>query len=307
MSRFKTLLAVGIAVLLIGFFMLSRIQEPMSPSHKVVSVTTFALYDIVRNLAPKDVEVYMVLPFGADIHAYEPTPKSMAKIESSLLLISSGAGLEPWLESVGANQNHIDVSRHVNLLHNEHGCEHEGHHNDAHESRIDPHYWLSIKNMKSATELIASLLEKEFSHAKESIETQKNIYIKKLDELDMEYRVRIQDCEQERIFVNHNAFGYLAHEYHFEVESLLGLSSDEQPSAKRMSELASHVREDHIKTIFFESFSNSKAMQSVADELHVNIEVLEPLANVSEKNAQSSYIDLMQQNLDKIAKALECR
>lgn len=307
MSSFKTLLIAGVSVLALGYFFIPLPNRVESDSQKTISVTTFALYDVTRKLAPKDVEVYMVLPFGADIHAYEPTPKSMAKIESSLLLISSGAGLEPWLEGVGANQNHIDVSRHVNLLHSEHGCEHEEHHNHAHESRMDPHYWLSIKNMKSATELIASLLEKEFSHAKESIEAQKNIYIKKLDELDMEYRVRIQNCEQERIFVNHNAFGYLAHEYHFEVESLLGLSSDEQPSAKRMSELASHVREDRIKTIFFESFSNSKAMQSVADELHVNIEVLEPLANVSEQNAQFSYIDLMQQNLDKIAKALECR
>ncbi len=75
-----------------------------------------------------------------------------------------------------------------------------------------------------------------------------------------------------------------------------------------MVRVIEHVREHDVKTIFFESFVNDKAMKSIAQEAKVSVEVLQPLGNITRDEAQKnlSYEDIMLDNLKKISKALVC-
>ena len=62
----------------------------------LIVVSTFALYDVLTHLARENAQVVMLVPFGVDVHTYEPTPQDMARLEKSDLFVYSGAGLEPW-------------------------------------------------------------------------------------------------------------------------------------------------------------------------------------------------------------------
>jgi len=273
----------------------------------LVSLSTFSLYDIAKHVAKDSVELVMILPFGVDPHSFEPTPKLMAKISKSDLVIYSGAGLEPWTDGFDFNGKVVNMSKHVKLrklsLHHHH---HEKHHKLG---SFDPHYWLDIQNMITATKLITDELIRISPTNKEFYLKNRDKYINKLKKLDDEYRNRLRTCQEDTIIVNHNAFSYMANNYHFNVESLSGLSPEAEPSAKKMIKLVKDIKEHNISTIFFESFANAKAIQNVAKEADIEVDVLQPLGNITADEAKQklSFEDIMKINLQKISKALQCQ
>ena len=310
-----------IFVLVILVFILQMVvtkQDSLSVkdnSKPIISLSTFSLYDITKHIAGDSVDLVMILPFGVDAHSFEPTPKLMAKIQSSALVVYSGAGLEPWIDGFEFKNDVINMSEHVKLREleskedKEHG--HEEHHHGEHcsHSGIDPHYWLDINNMIKSTTIIKDSLVKILPQHKELYEVNTLKYIEMLKNLDSQYRNRIKECKIDTIIVNHNAFSYLSNNYGFNVEALSGLSPDAQPNAQNMIKLIEHVKEHNISTIFFESFVSDKAIKSIASEAKVNVDVLQPLGNITadEADRNASYEDIMNLNLEKISHALECK
>ena len=307
MKNLKNMVFVLVVIALI-FWIISAQQhtnkESVSTKH-LISLSTFSLYDIAKHVAGESVELVMILPFGTDPHSFEPTPKLMAKISKSDLVVYSGAGLEPWTDGFAFKGKVINMSKYVKLRKLGMAHQHEKHHNL---SGVDPHYWLDINNMIIATNLITDEFIKILPKNKKLYIKNKNAYIKSLKKLDEDYRKTLSSCHGDTIIVNHNAFSYMAHNYHFHVESLSGLSPEAQPSAKKMMELVEHVKEHNISTIFFESFVSDKAIKSIASEAKVDVDVLQPLGNITADEAKQKlgFEDIMRQNLQKISKALKC-
>jgi zinc transport system substrate-binding protein len=75
-----------------------------------------------------------------------------------------------------------------------------------------------------------------------------------------------------------------------------------------MLKLIEHIKEHDLSVVFFESFVSDKAMKSIAAEAKEEVDVLQPLGNITADEAEkkSSYKDIMLENLEKITKALEC-
>ena len=302
-------------VFLLQMFVLkqdAKLAQEEKQAKPTVALSTFSLYDIAKNISEDTIELVMILPFGVDAHSFEPTPKLMAKIMKSDIVIYSGAGLEPWTNSFEFKNRVIDMSKHVKLLNSEHGScnheEHNHHHHKGHEEEMDPHYWLDIQNMIDATNLIAEEFSKLSKENEKLYRKNAQIYISELEMIDAEYKKKLKSCKKETIIVNHNAFSYLSKNYGFEVEALSGLSPEAEPSAKNMLKLIEHVKEHDLKVVFFESFVSDKAMKSIASEAKVDVDVLQPLGNITADEAEKklSYKDIMLENLEKIIKALEC-
>ncbi len=273
-----------------------------------VVLSTFALYDSAKHIAADSLNLSMILPFGADAHSFELTPKIMSKIEDSSLFIFSGASLEPWIARI-PTKNSIDMSKHVNLIALEgESCEdedHKDHHHDA--SSIDPHYWLDLKNMIIITKVLQSEFTKILPENKEILQKNADKYSKMLSKLDKKYKKQFSSCKKDTIVVNHNAFSYLSKNYGFKVESLSGLSPQMMPSPKNIKHIHETIKEHNITTIFFESFVSDKIIKSIANDLDVTIDVLQPLGNITKDEIGKNYIDIMDINIQKITKALECQ
>lgn len=275
-----------------------------------IAASTFALYDIAKHISGSSAEVFMILPFGVDAHSYELTPKEMLKINKSDLVLYNGAGLEPWVDGFSFKNRALDISKHVKLkeLEDEHEHHHAGvHHKEQHS--IDPHYWQDLDNMKLAAELIAKELIALLPKHADEYAKNRDSYIKMLQNLDAEYKKKLSSCKLDTIIVNHNAFSYLAQRYNFHIEALSTLSPEAEPSAKTMIELIKHIKEHKVGTVFFESFASDRAIKSIAKETKVKVDMLQPLGNITADDAKAnlSYEDIMRQNLQKIAQALECK
>lgn len=310
----KIALSVSIAILLIAGAIANKKQEVKNAA-PTVAVTTFSLYDVVKHVSGDTLNIVSILPFGVDPHSYEPTPRLVADIEKSTLVVYSGAGLEPWIHGFEFKNKVIDMSRHVSLrkLGLEESCERDHHHDDEKRDEVheafDPHYWLNFSNMQKATNVITKELI-AISPKNEKLYTEnRDAYLLMLKNLDIEFKNKLSTCKHDVIVVNHNAFGYLSDEYGFGVESLNGFSPEAQSNAKNIIRLIQVIKERNVSTVFFESFASDRAIKGVAKEANTTVDVLQALGNITadEAKAKLTYEDIMKENLVKLSEALDCR
>lgn len=287
-----------------------------SSSLPSVSVSTFSLYESARAVAGEGLEIRTIIPLGSDAHMFSPTPKEVARIGNSSLFVYSGAGFESWAEPLRAslpqNVEVLDMSKHVKLIRSEetHAAHHEESHEDEHDhGAYDPHYWLDIDNMI----LMTRKLEAEFSKLSPAnadlFHKNAAAYVAELQKLKSEYANGLKECRSRLLVSNHDAFGYLARSNSLESVSVIGLSSDEQPSAKNIADIVALVKEHGVKTVFFEALINDNVAQTISRETGARAVSLQPLENISEDELKSreTYLSVMRQNLHKLREAMECR
>ena len=97
-----TLLAVVSLMALVACTSDSEPTEPAaySPAVRVVT-TTNIVADWVENVGDEHVEVFSLVPIGADPHSYQPGAQDVARIAEADLVLSVGLGLEEsWLREL---------------------------------------------------------------------------------------------------------------------------------------------------------------------------------------------------------------
>jgi len=315
----KRLIIFGgiIAAIVIGVNFFSpkpQSKEVSSQTKPIVSVSTFALYEIAKTVAGDSVEVHPIIPLGTDAHMFTPNPSNVAEISKSSLFVYNGAGFESWAENLKnalpKTTQVVDMSRYVVLLKSEadhHEEETDGEHH--HEGTFDPHYWLDIDNMIKMTQIFDAEFSKLNPVEAERFHGNAATYIGELQRLKAEYTSGLSECKNRTLVSNHDAFGYLASVNKLESVSVIGLSSDEQPSAKNIADIIATVKEHGVKTIFFEEFINDNVSQTIARETGAKAVALQPLENISQDELKShqTYLTIMRENLKKLREAMECR
>ena len=294
------ILVLLLLMLLSGAIFFLDDKSPSTADEPYIAVTSYSLYDITSRVVKDKIIIKKLIPFGVEMHTYMPSVQTMAELSSAKVFIFNGLGVEPWIKKEYPNQ--LDMSQFVNLDHDEHH-EDDGH---GHGTEADPHYWLDIKNMILMTQKINTTLSQLFPEHKQSFEKNTKVYISELMALEQEYLKGLKECKHKEIVVNHNAFGYLAEAFGFETHSVMGLSPDEQASAKKMKEISDLVKEEGIDVIFFESFVSPAIAETISKETGAKAQALQPLANISKNDKDKSYAELMRENLRQLRTAMEC-
>lgn len=278
----------------------SSLTQP--PANKpLVCVSTFTLYEVANAVAKETLEILPIVPLGSDAHMFSPSPAQVAQISKSSFFIYNGAGFETWTQSLKNTLpdtvNIIDMSGHVRL------------HKEKNDTAYDPHYWLDIDNMITMTQTLEEEFSKRFPQNTKTYHDNATAYIAQLQTLKADYRSGLKECKNRTLISNHDAFGYLASANGLENVSIIGLSSDEQPSANIIAKIITLIKEHGIKTIFFEELINDNVAQTIAKETGAAALPLQPLENISENELKShqTYESIMRSNLAKLTQAMECR
>lgn len=297
---------------------MNKTSEKVTSQKPYVSVSTFSLLEVVRAVGGEYIEVSSIVPLGSDAHMFSPNPQQVATLAKSDLFIYNGAGFESWAQNIAhtlpESTTIIDmsgfVSLHTNTSHEEeHDHADEDQHDEHDHGAYDPHYWLDIDNMIKMTQKVEQALSNLIPVHKENFAANARAYIAQLNQLKSEYETGLKECKNRTLVSNHDAFGYLSRSNHLENISIIGLSSDEQPSAKTVAHVTEVVREHGIKTIFFEELINDNIAQTIAKETGASAVSLQPLENISEDELKShqTYLTIMRENLKKLKTAMECR
>ena len=136
----------------------------------------------------------------------------------------------------------------------------------------DPHVWGDVENVVQIVELIRDELiqldpenEAEFTQNSEA-------YIAQLIQLDgwIETQIATIPADQKQLVTTHDAFQYYTQAYGLEVAgTLIGISTEEQPSAQTVQQLAETIRELGVPAIFAETTINPRLITTVAEEAGV--------------------------------------
>ncbi len=222
-------------------------------------------------MAGNRVKVESLLPFGADPHAYQAAPSDVAKIAQSNLLILNGMEyehfIEPLLENAGGERLIVEATAGLipRAMEEHEGGDHaaeaesaEGHDHEA----GDPHMWLDPNLVVTYVENIRAGLSQTDPAGAEIYRANAAAYIAQLKDLDQWIVGQVNTIPADRrlLVTNHEAIGYFADRYGFEVvDTILGsLSSEASASAQDLAAVVDVVKQSGAPAIFLGEVENEK-------------------------------------------------
>lgn len=276
------------------------------PSDKIIiTATLFPQYDFARIIGGDKVDVTLLLPAGQESHLYDPSPTDMAKISQSDIFIYTGDVMEGWAgdiaSSVGEDVHILDVSRNIELA--------ESENDDDHEHSLDPHIWLDFENAQKmcvniATELIL-LSPEDADYFTDNL----TALLNDISALDKEYALLFENGQaKDLIFGGRFSVGYLTRRYDIKYKSAYAsCSANSEPSVKDIAYLSDYVRQNDIKVVFCEEFSDPKIAREIAKANNAEVLVLHSCHNTSaeERREGATYLSIMTRNLENIRKGLQ--
>lgn len=305
MKKFFVVFALIIALTAIAVFTAERNREsPLPPAENVsVAVSLYPLAEFAKQIGGEEVTVLAIVPPGVEPHDFEPTPQDIAKVYSAKIFLFNGSGFDPWAEKIAPELEKrgiavVRMTQYFELL--------AGTDDDE---PFDPHIWLDPILAKKEVEIIRDTLQKIDPANANVHEENAERYLVKLSELDRKYQQGLASCSIGDAVASHTAFGYLAKRYNINIVAIAGLSPEEEPSPKRIAEIAEFAREENIRHIFFETLVSPKLAETIAKEIGAKTLVFNPLEGLREEEvgAGKNYISIMEENLTNLRLALSCR
>ncbi|MEM9946211.1 MAG: zinc ABC transporter substrate-binding protein, partial [Cyanobacteria bacterium P01_D01_bin.36] len=138
----------------------------------------------------------------------------------------------------------------------------------------DPHVWHDVENGLEMVALIRDNLvavDPDNADMYTKNAEQLTAELQTLDAWIPEQSATIPE-EQRRLVTTHDAMSYYAKAYGLTVEgTLLGVSTEEEPTAAKINEIATSIRDKSIPIIFAELTADDRILKTVADEAGVTI------------------------------------
>jgi len=306
---------VLLVLLLIILVLLNNTKKNKITNNKKQVVTSFyPLYFFTNEIAKDKINISNITPSGSEPHEYEPTPIDMTNIENSDLVILNGGGLESWGENIKINLNKsktkiVSVGDNLFVKKNDKNHEESEGGENHHHGGLDPHIWLSPILAIQIVDKIESELSQIDTENQEYYKSNAHILKEKLSKLDGEFKDGLKTCVNKNIITSHAAFYYLASTYGLNQISIAGLSQEEEPSSKEMTEIVKFAKSNNVKYIFFESLISPKLSLTIAREIGAKTLLLNPIEGLTIEEIKSGkdYFSEMNNNLINLKIALECK
>jgi zinc/manganese transport system substrate-binding protein len=245
-----------------------------------VVATTTQLGDFVRAVGGDAVAVDQILQPNTDPHEYEPRPSDIADAVDAKLVFASGDGLDDWVEEVvaesGSDAETVDLGAVVPVRLPGEGEHAEDEPADEHDSGFDPHWWHDPRNAEAAVREIERQLAAADPGKRAVYERNADAYLAELEALD----AGIAKCmstvppAKRKLVTDHDAFGYFAGAYGIEVVGAVipSQTTQAQPSAKDLSELARTIEAERVRAVFPESSLSPKVAEAIARQTGATVD-----------------------------------
>ena len=172
-------------------------------------------------------------------------------------------------------------------------------------AEVDPHFWLDPLMLADLGDAVADkLADLDPDHAEDYRGNATDLR-GDLEALDTQYADGLAQCERSTVVVTHDAFGYLQR-YGVQMEAILGLSPDAEPTPADLARLQDLIHEDGVTTVFSESIVSPKAAEALADATGARSAVLDPIEGLTDRTSDEDYLSLMQANLTALEEANGC-
>lgn len=295
-------LGVLVAVVAVGC---SSDSDASSSAGPHIVVTTNILGDVVRQVAgDSGADIEVVMPLGADPHEFAASTKQAESMVDADLLVINGAGFEEGMAEIieqadDAGTPIFSFADHVDLLPFA-GEEHAE----------DPHIWTDPTRIAEALPSLGGALGEVDGVDVAAVDAGVGAYIDELSKLDTDIEAAVAGIPpgQRVLVTNHEALGYFADRYGFEVVGTVIPSGTTlaEPSSAELEDLAQAIEDQGVPAIFGETTQSTRLADALAESLGDDIEVVELYTeSLGEPDSGAeTYVGLMRTDAGLIAGAL---
>lgn len=272
--------------------------------------TTGMVADMVRNVGGDQVNVSALMGEGVDPHLYKPTPKDQTRLTKGDMLFYSGLHLEANLIEVLVSLSHQNIPVHAitQTL------------DDKHDKRLletdsghDPHVWNDPEIWSDCIDEVLAALSRFDKDNAETYAANAKAYQEQIAELVTFADEQFGSIpEEQRVLVTaHDAFGYLASRFKFEVMPIQGVTTEAEASLPKINGLVKTISERKIKAVFAETSVNDQYQKALIDGCARNDHTLVIGGSLysdamgGEGSGADTYLTMFRKNVETITGALK--
>lgn len=234
---------------------------------------------LVEKIAGDKVEVKTLLPQGAKPETYDLTPSQLIDLTKSdaYFMMGTISFERSWADTYTSDHPHTNIfvmSNGINHIVSDHIHCHESI-EDLIGEYIEPHIWLSVKNVKLMMENIVDGLvivdpdNKEYYRSRyDSVMNDLYILNSKIDSL--------MHRADKAFMIYHPALTYFARDYGLKQISIE--SDGKEPSPSQLLRIIKEAKEQGVKVIFIQPEFDLRNAQIVADETGCKLVQFNPLS-----------------------------
>ncbi|KAB1185056.1 MULTISPECIES: metal ABC transporter substrate-binding protein [Haloferax] len=297
-------------------------QQTTASGEVLASASFFVFGDIARHVAGDTATAETLVPLGQHGHGWEPGPDVQGRILESTLFVHGMADFQPWADDIvasldadGADVVSVDIAADVDL-HAFDATHHDEAHSETDEEHgtdaVDPHFWMDPERVATATKTLRDAFQSVDDANAEAYAENTDSYVTALSDLDTAFEQGLESRERDVILVaGHDAFGYLAERYDFDVVALTGLSPDDDPSPRDIERAQAAIEEHGIRHVLADPLEPDRAAKQLVAETAA--ESVLPLTSIPGLTAEWDdeewgYIDIVREvNLPSLQTALGVR
>ena len=224
--------------------------------------------DLARQVGGERVKVYDLVGEGGNPHRYEPRPADLKQMRASDVVLAGGKNMEIYLDRLRSALGGvpvIEVGRTIPSLTVGKDavytcCPHHA------AGSLDPHWWHGIDNMRRAARVVSKAFAERDPGGAGTYEANAAAYGQRLDALKKWARAELSKVPrgQRKLVTAHNAFGYFAKEFGYEVIAVAGLNKEQNTTPQEQAETIGLVQKSGVRAVFPEQGASIKPLQAIA-------------------------------------------
>lgn len=289
----------------------SQAQKATAQSGQIEVVTTFLpMYWFTKAVAGNGAKVDILVPPGTEVHEYQATPANVQAIATANVLIKNGLGLEEFLEDTVKNARNfqlkeIDASKGIKPLEAIspviETTENAGKESHEHEAG-NPHVWLDPVLAKQQVANIRDGLIAADAKNKATYQANAAAYLQQLENLNQEFKQRLQKYPNCTFVTFHDAYPYLAQRYQLQQVAVVEIPED-QLTPQDVQKAVAAVKQYKVKALFGEPGVDNKLLKSLSQDLNLTLRPLDSLETGS--TDPQHYFAAMKANLQTLESACQ--
>ena len=283
-------------------------QKDVKESHGMKIVTSFyPVYAMVKAVSG-DLNDVRMIQSSSGIHSYEPSANDIAAIYDADVFVYHSHTLESWAGSLDPSLQKSKVkvleASEGMTLERVPGLEDMKAGDGIDEKTLyDPHTWLDPEKVAEEAQIIADKVSELDSANKDTYQKNAQSFSAKAHDLTKKYQPIFEKANQKTFVTQHTAFSYLAKRLGLNQLGIAGISPDQEPSPRQLTEIQEFVKTYKVKTIFTESNASSKVAETLIKSTGVSLKTLNPLE--ADPQNDKSYLDNLEEDIAILAEELK--
>lgn len=298
---------IGLFVLVLGACGQKTSQDSKEAKGIKIVTSFYPIYAMVKEISG-DLNDVRMIQSSYGIHSFEPSANDIAAIYDADVFVYHSSILESWAGSLDPSLQKskvkvIEASDGMTLERVPGLEDMEAGDGIDEKTLYDPHTWLDPEKVAEEAQIIADKLSELDSANKETYQKNAQNFSAKAHDLTKKYQPIFEKANQKTFVTQHTAFSYLAKRFGLNQLGIAGISPDQEPSPRQLSEIQDFVKTYRVKTIFTESNLSSKVADTLVKSTGVSLKTLNPLE--ADPQNDKSYLDNLEENLTILAQELK--